>query len=1472
MMGRQYMKFRAKSFYSSALILSLLVSNMAPYTVYASESANEIGLTDAQFDALLDATNADVTAGEQIDPAVDITTDEMVNIIVEFKTQPIAVQKATGLTQAQALSTVGGEQAKFEKFFNGLVKTQTTDSYVVSNNLKHSEITLQYQNVVNGVAITMPGTDVQKLFESGVVSRIWSDEVFQLEEPITEAQNAANSTMMDSIGIVNVDELHAEGIKGKKSNGEAIKVGVIDTGIDYNHPDLSTVYKGARVDNLTIDQVEGWDFVEGDSDPMETTYKDWLDAVEEYGITGAPETYNGAHYYTSHGTHVSGTIAGNRASDSDYAVLGIAPEVELYAYRALGIYGAGQASWIIGAVEESVKDGMDVVNMSLGATVNNPLYPTATAVNNATLAGVTVVVAAGNNGASGEMTLGSPGTSPLAITVGASTFDIEIPYATVTFKNGNGEVANTFTKAKMMATDFSTDITSIVDKEVVYVGLGSPQDFEGLDLTDKVALISRGTYNLVDKIAYAKKAGAIGAVMINNTSGEIGSYSGTVKDYCPTFQIPQTEGEALVNYLTTAGNSLKVTFSNLGGEKGTGDDLADFSSRGPVGMSYEIKPDVVAPGVSIFSSVPGAPKFNADGSFAGGYTYGEAYARQSGTSMATPHVAGIAALILSQHPDYTPADVKAALANTAKALNDPELSVFEQGAGRVDAQRAISTNIFIKSHDKQESRDYEADLTNYTPKMVDVDRGSINFGIQAVRGDATFTKDMSIENTGSQAKTFNVTVDYHDGRTGVAKTEDLLSATANGITLTVPSTLNVAANSTQPFTASLFAPQTAKYGRYEGYVNFVNSADPTESYRVPFAFTSGETGIQSFIINRLTVQSGGENWENTNRIMGTKFTLGNKMDRIVWYLEDAETEEIFGYILAMDTDYLSTNVEYTISYLFTGQVQAFENNTSNTSIPVSRLVPTGKYNVGMFGVDMEGNEYVKKNVLYVDNTPAQMKVSHTDANGNTTVYKDGVYEVDPADFRDGSVVLNGNTYNSNAYWVDVEIEDDGLNVLRNEYGYDVNQGFNELYYYLIPNGSNALKRYLSSFPVNNDGKTSFGIEENDFIFNDGYKDIETGVVLSFANADYAYNVTYQHMAFVKEGTKYVELDAVEDSVELGDTVTVNIDVNHLNYLDSLSMPLEYNGQIFEFQSAEFVDPNILAKVAAGTSVNTTPKLVTSVTGGGTAESKLSIEATKLQKVSIEDGNIIQLKFKVISDEYYYGKASFRSEKVSYGYFTGSDRFATLAKEFLDIYLPAYVNFGKASTKIRGIVFPEAISIYDPAAGTVTATTSIIDAGAKAYAIGPDGTRYDGEILSPVGLFNINGIPGDGGQYMVYTKTPGHLVTYFEIYSGIDIGQGATGQYMNISKQDSAYAGDVNNDGVIDILDADLIMNKFQFKSTAPYNPEDLNRDGVVDTKDLGYVIKNFGLTDITAQKEVQTTLGVKNLDYYARRAGMTISK
>ncbi len=1453
------MKFKNKGFCSSALVVSLLSSTISPYTVFGSSGST---LTDSQLNKLQEESKLDVTVGDQIDPLINTSSTELVKVIVELKEEPISLKTTTdnGFTSYKAYSSVETEHTSFKKFFNGLVATAKTDSSTNSTNLKNSEIGLEYYYALNGLSLSIPGTDVAKLLESGVVKKVWKDVEFKIDDPIVETTSVqeSSSSMMDSLGIVNVDQLHSEGVTGRTKEGVAIKVGVIDTGIDYNHPDLTEVYEGSREDSKSSSEVKGWDFVDGDSDPMETTYKDWLDALAEFGETGAPEIYGTSTYYTTHGTHVSGTIAGNRGSGSDNAVLGVAPDVDLYGYRALGPYGAGAASWIIGAIDKSVADDMDVVNMSLGAEVNSPLYVTSTAVNNAVTGGVTFCIAAGNSGSDGEMSLGSPGTAPLAITVGASTFDIAIPTVTTSYTKADGTIVS-FENSKMMGTDFSTAVTSVKDLDVVYVGLGSTDEIAATDVKGKVALITRGTYALVDKIKNVKEAGAVAAIMINNIDGEIQSYSGSNQKFCPTYQISKADGEAFVDYLANGG-TLKVTFTNPAVSVSDGDELAGFSSRGPVGVTYDIKPDVVAPGVSIFSSVTGEPVLSNEGTFTGEYDYQYAYERESGTSMATPHVAGIAALILSVHPEYTPADVKAVLSNTSVALKDKTLSVFEQGAGRVDAYEAVKTNVFIKSKDQRVTRDYASDLATYTEKTIEVERGSLNFGVASEEGDVTLTKNMSIENRGTKAKNFDVKVVFHDSRTGVSGTEDILSAVDNNLKLTVPSTLTVESKETKNFNVELFVPQTAELGKYEGYIYFTDK-ESNKTYPVPFAFSSAKAGISAYEINKITVQSGGENWEYTNRAVGTGFVLGTVMDKLTWYLEDENGEPI-GYIGVVNATPLKTNVAYTINYLFTGTVYKFENNTSNEETLVSALVPTGYYNVVMQGRGANGKIYEEKRPLYVDNSPAKLTVSR-----NGTVLKDGVYEVEDSDFVYGEAQINGNDYSGVAYWIDIEVKDKGIENLYNKYGYDVDQSDNTLYFYSFPYTSQALKRYGSSFPLDEYGKTRFGLEQSDFIYN-GKTD---AVITSFANADMANNVTYSHLAFVKKGTKYLDLNVLEDSIQKDDTATLLVNVNNVDYLNKIAMPVIYNGTIFELESIEFADPTLAAKANDPTLTGINKPVISyTISGKGTAAEQIDITANNLLKNRNLDLDLLKLKFKVKSDELYYSKTVFKTSSAKYDW---SQSALNNGKNVpIDSFLQAFVNFSSKNTRVRGMLFPQAISKYDSNTLSVTATKDLLTVGAKVYALGEDGTRYDGTILDSSGTFEIRNIPADGKSYYVYTEVPGHLTTYQQIFSGIDLNDETTdnlqGQYINVGIQNSSYAGDVNDDGVIDALDAEAVIEAYKFRASDEYNPADFNLDGVVDSTDLRFVEKNFGKSEINTKAEPQSTFGDKNLDYYLRRVGL----
>ncbi|WP_376669693.1 S8 family serine peptidase, partial [Streptomyces sp. NPDC056227] len=363
-------------------------------------------------------------------------------------------------------------------------------------------------------------------------------------------------------------------------------------------------------------------------------------------------------------------MAGQGKNKGDLSVTGVAPDADIYSYRVLGAYGSGSMSAILAGLDKAVSDGMDVINMSLGADYNDPLYPTTIAVNNAVLAGVTAVVAAGNSG-SNMYTLGAPGNSPLAITVGASDTSVNIPTYTGTLKAPTGDVT---ADLKLTAQGLTDNVADFEGKTVqlVNVTYGTEASYQTrnadgtvtpIDVKGKVVLAQRGSASLSQLISTAKAHGAIGAVLYDSPVPNGDVYLGEGYNYIPSFLISNAQGTALaaqIGGLKSAGASMDFTFSNMKQVVTTGDKLASFSSRGPSRVLYDIKPEVTAPGVSVFSTVP---SYMHGADQIGNYQY--AYDRLSGTSMATPNVAGVAALIKQVHPDMTPADVKATLMNTA---------------------------------------------------------------------------------------------------------------------------------------------------------------------------------------------------------------------------------------------------------------------------------------------------------------------------------------------------------------------------------------------------------------------------------------------------------------------------------------------------------------------------------------------------------------------------------------------------------------------------------------------------------------------------------------------------------------------------------------------------------------------------------------------------------------------------------------
>lgn len=266
-----------------------------------------------------------------------------------------------------------------------------------------------------------------------------------------------------------------------------------------------------------------------------------------------------------------------------------------------------------------------------------------------------------------------------------------------------------------------------------------------------------------------------------------------------------------------------------------------------------------------------------------GIDYSSAYARLSGTSMASPHVAGIAALILQKHPEYTPFDVKAALMNRADKLSD-DYSVYEVGAGLVDVKEAVLSDVSVKVMDKTENKDQNGNLVT-----IDDPTGSIAYGtIYKKENDTNVdSRKVMIKNNGAGSKTFDISYEYSKAKTGV------LDAVSNKVEITTSSqAITVEAGQSTELTATIKIPGTAEKGRYEGYVNMVNHANPQESYRLPFAVHVVDKGIEAVGIDRSAIST--VKWNPPHPFMaapgqsGLRFKLNSPVNTIFMVIYDED--------------------------------------------------------------------------------------------------------------------------------------------------------------------------------------------------------------------------------------------------------------------------------------------------------------------------------------------------------------------------------------------------------------------------------------------------------------------------------------------------------------------------------------------------------------------------------------------------------
>ncbi|MFC4808564.1 S8 family serine peptidase [Paenibacillus sp. GCM10023250] len=777
------------------------------------------------------AADLGASVDRRISPKIDTSSAGPVSVIVQLSAPPAAVGKYAAGKGNKALAA------------EATAKAVQTEQAAFLKSAKASGLTLdvgyRYSQVLNGMAVTLPGTRVAQLAKLPGVSAIYPNLTYTAKPVQTSEANAEDPRIdMTPLEQLGVDEAWAEGYTGK-----GLKVGVIDTGIDYLHPDLKDAFKG------------GHDSYYNDDDPYEDI------AIPEELVAG-----------TAHGTHVSGTIAGRAANASGrFLQKGVAYEADLYVYKVLGgLLGTGSSAMIVDGIEHAVKDGMDVINLSLGDDgTKDPYSAEAVAINNAALAGVVPVIAAGNAAMDAPYyySLGSPSTAELGITVGAATSRIDTYEAVASSSLTGQEYA-----LHAMGWAPGTDIAALLGTdpiEAVYLGFGDDGDYRDKDVTGKIVIVTR-THNSRQipygrQIVTAREHGAKAVVIFNGTTndaldifspntvdlsesipardGYIGymGFQGQSDSFIPTFDMAGKEGRALVRaMLQQPDASVTLTFDKpFKNVSLPGDTMAEFSSRGPNQDSrLGIKPDVVGPGNLIRSSVP------AYGAAHPGISYDDAYERYSGTSMATPHIAGLALLLKDKFPDWTPSDVRAALANTSDPLADENGTTYDaysQGAGRADIVNALHTAALLKSLDEITILDKDM-----KPVTLPSEASSVAFGVVDPAVDAKAESTLQLKSVTDKTVTYAAKTELHQeftNKPGYVSTPDWDGISVKLTGLDADGKLAVGAGKSRTFGLSVEAKPDAKPGVYEGIV--VLESDGVPTLHLPFVFHIGKKSLEN---------------------------------------------------------------------------------------------------------------------------------------------------------------------------------------------------------------------------------------------------------------------------------------------------------------------------------------------------------------------------------------------------------------------------------------------------------------------------------------------------------------------------------------------------------------------------------------------------------------------------------------------------
>ncbi|AQS40021.1 GlyGly-CTERM domain [Shewanella psychrophila] len=590
--------------------------------------------------------------------------------IIELESPSISKYKG-GIVNLSATASEKGKKVQIQSsaaksYASYLAQEQTKFASELSKVSANTKVERHFKTLFNGVTVVGQGLSIKQLMAIPGVKSVYPNKTYEISMDASHA--VINSKAMWSA------------VSGIENAGKGVRVAVIDGGIRPENPmfadDGFTAPEGALPSDdycSTVDTtfcnnkliVARW------SQPTSEVCKD--EYMSPLGFGG-------------HGTHVAGTAVGNKVTTTfkgvEVELSGVAPAAYLMAYKALYSKadcsgGSGSDIMLMEALEHAVNDGADVINNSWGGGAGgDPANsPYKTMFEAAEAAGIVVVSAAGNDGNSAK-TIGCPACIESGITVANSTTG---RFFANSFNAGSDDLLAVEADNGAIIVDINTPIIAAVNLDAEnYEGCSA---FAADSFKDGIALISRGECNFSLKADNALAAGAIAMVVYNNKAGApISMYMPDTS--LPSLMVAEADGTAIIESLgeNTIVGKISAEVQRIV-SKSLADAISATSSRGPNGNENILKPDLAAPGTDILSA------FSPDDG-------GEDFNMISGTSMASPHVAGAAALMRQLHPEWSANDIKTALTSTAHMdgiLDDDAktpASPFAMGAGRMDLDAA----------------------------------------------------------------------------------------------------------------------------------------------------------------------------------------------------------------------------------------------------------------------------------------------------------------------------------------------------------------------------------------------------------------------------------------------------------------------------------------------------------------------------------------------------------------------------------------------------------------------------------------------------------------------------------------------------------------------------------------------------------------------------------------------------------------